>query len=77
MRLAWDPDLLDEDYADDAPLCALYTPDILDDVSRALLVLCIANGARISWTKSAFGYSNAQPTWGISDGFMWLQLGKS
>ena len=72
-------DLVDQEYADDTLLYALYIVGILDAIHRALIVFSLASGACINWHKS-YGIligSNEQPTWGISDGFRWLQRGQS
>ncbi len=79
LPIAGEQDFLDQEYADDTLLYALYTPGVLDTIKELLSGFCAASGAKVNWNKS-FGIpvgSDEQPTWGIIDGFTWLQRGKS
>ncbi|MCO5607522.1 hypothetical protein L7F22_061719 [Adiantum nelumboides] len=75
MPVADEPDLIDQEYADDTLLFLHYSPDVLDTIRYALEVFCVAIGARIKWDKS-YGIlvgSDDVPTWGPGD-FTWLRL---
>ncbi|MCO5570460.1 hypothetical protein L7F22_024182 [Adiantum nelumboides] len=48
MSVSDEPDLIDQEYADDTLLFLNYTPDVLDMIRYALEMFCVANGARIN-----------------------------
>ncbi|MCO5602086.1 hypothetical protein L7F22_056214 [Adiantum nelumboides] len=52
MPVSDEPDLIDQEYADDTLLFLHYTPDVLDMIRYALEMFCVASGARINWDKS-------------------------
>ncbi|MCO5569111.1 hypothetical protein L7F22_022818 [Adiantum nelumboides] len=73
MPMADEPDLIDQEYADDTLLFLHYSPDVLDTIRDALEIFCVASGARINWHKSygILAGSDDIPTWGPGD-FTWL-----
>ncbi|MCO5571416.1 hypothetical protein L7F22_025156 [Adiantum nelumboides] len=78
MPVADEPDLIDQEYADDTLLFLHYFPAVLDTSHYALEVFCVANGARVNWNKSygILAGSDDVPTWGPGD-FTWLGLRES
>ncbi|MCO5581971.1 hypothetical protein L7F22_035860 [Adiantum nelumboides] len=77
MQVSDEPDLIDQEYADDTLLFLHYTPDVLDMIRYALERFCVASGARINWDKSYGILAGSQdvPTWGPMD-FRWLRPGE-
>ncbi|MCO5550170.1 hypothetical protein L7F22_032705 [Adiantum nelumboides] len=73
-----EPDLIDQEYADDTLLFLHYTPDVLDMIRYELEWFCGASGARINWDKSYGILAGSQdvPTWGPTD-FRWLRPGET
>ncbi|MCO5611594.1 hypothetical protein L7F22_065848 [Adiantum nelumboides] len=78
MPMANEPDLIDQEYADDTLLFLHYSPDVLDTIRYALEVFCVASGAHINWDKSydILAGSENVPTWGLDD-FTWLRPGET
>ncbi|MCO5552435.1 hypothetical protein L7F22_005946 [Adiantum nelumboides] len=72
-RLENEPDLLDQEYANDTLLFLHYSPDVLDMISYALEVFCVANCARINWDKfyGILAGSDDVLTWGLDDVLTW------
>ncbi|MCO5580746.1 hypothetical protein L7F22_034616 [Adiantum nelumboides] len=52
MPVSDEPELIDQEYADDTLLFLHYTLDVLDIIRFALERFCVASGARINWDKS-------------------------
>ncbi|MCO5601645.1 hypothetical protein L7F22_055768 [Adiantum nelumboides] len=73
-----EPDLIDQEYADDTLLFLYYSPDVLDTMRYALEVFCVASGARISWDKTygILAGSYDIPTWGSGE-FRWIRPGET
>ncbi|MCO5552900.1 hypothetical protein L7F22_006419 [Adiantum nelumboides] len=73
-----EPDLIDQEYADDTLLFLHHSHDVLDTIQYALEVFCVASGARINWDKSygILAGSDDVPHWGPS-GFTWLRPGET
>ncbi|MCO5604157.1 hypothetical protein L7F22_058318 [Adiantum nelumboides] len=78
MPISDEPELIDQEYADDTLLFLHYTHDALDTIWYALEVYCVASGARINWDKSCgiLASSDDIPTWGPTD-FTWLRRGET
>ncbi|MCO5568124.1 hypothetical protein L7F22_021820 [Adiantum nelumboides] len=78
MPVLDEPELIDQEYADDTLLLLHYTPDVLDTIRYALEVFCVASGARINWDKSygILAGSHDVPTWGPTH-FTWLRPGET
>ncbi|MCO5608458.1 hypothetical protein L7F22_062668 [Adiantum nelumboides] len=78
MPVADEPDLIDQEYADDTLLFLHHSHDVLDTIQYALEVFCIASSARINWDKSygILAGSDDVPTWGPGD-FTWLRPGET
>ncbi|MCO5586639.1 hypothetical protein L7F22_040580 [Adiantum nelumboides] len=74
VLVADEPDLIDQEYADDTLLFLHHSHDVLDTIQYALEVFCVASGARINWDKSygILAGSNDVLTWGPG-GFTWLR----
>ncbi|MCO5568996.1 hypothetical protein L7F22_022701 [Adiantum nelumboides] len=79
MPVSDEPELIDQNDADDTLLFLHYTPNALDMIRYALdEVFCVASGACINWDK-AYGIlagSDDIPTWGPTD-FTWLRQGET
>ncbi|MCO5587760.1 hypothetical protein L7F22_041712 [Adiantum nelumboides] len=78
MPVSDEPDLIDQEYADDTLLFLHYTPDVLHMIRYTLEMFCVASGARINWNKSYGILAGSQdvPTWGPAD-FRWLRPGET
>ncbi|MCO5549154.1 hypothetical protein L7F22_002620 [Adiantum nelumboides] len=78
MPVADEPDLIDQEYADDTLLFLHHSHDVLDAIQYALELFCVASGARINWNKSYGILAGADdiPTWGPGD-FKWLRPGQT
>ncbi|MCO5584482.1 hypothetical protein L7F22_038410 [Adiantum nelumboides] len=74
MPVADEPDLIDQEHADDTLLFLHHSHDVLDTIQYALEVFCVASGARINWDKSygILAGSDDVPHWGPG-GFTWLR----
>ena len=79
LPLAGECDLVDQEYADDTLLMVLYAIGVLDATRATLDLYCLASGAHINWHKS-YGMligSEDVLTWGVAEGFTWLQPGQT
>ncbi|MCO5564155.1 hypothetical protein L7F22_017811 [Adiantum nelumboides] len=74
MPVADEPNLIDQEYADETLLFLHYSRDVLDTIQDALEVFCVTSGARINWDKSygILAGSGDVPIWGPGD-FTWLR----
>ncbi|MCO5601072.1 hypothetical protein L7F22_055189 [Adiantum nelumboides] len=78
MPVANEPDLIDQEYADDTLLFLHYSSDVLDWIRYALEVFCVAVVRASTWDKSygILAGLDDVPTWGPGD-FTWLRPGET